>query len=94
VEKDQDGQHKHVAQIRLRVGAWQAWVFHINDSNRRRTRSPYVPPQAIGLQSVFWLTGGIDLPAMLRIEGGLNSRQINHLQQVASESHYRGQSTE
>ena len=90
--KDQAGQHKHVAQIRLQVGVWQAWVFHINDSIRRRTRSACQPPQAIGLRTVLWLPGGIDLPVTLRVECGLNSRQINHLQQVASERHYRGQS--
>ena len=34
--------------------------------------------------------GGIDLLAGLRVGGGLNSSQINHLQQNASEAHYRG----
>ena len=38
--------------------------------------------------------GGIDLPARLCMACGLNSRQINHLQRVASETHYRGQSSD
>ena len=37
-------------------------------------------------------SGGIDLPAALMVGRGLNSRQINHLQHSASETHYRGQS--
>ena len=35
--------------------------------------------------------GGIDLPAWPVAVRGLNSRQINHLQRYASETHYRGQ---
>ena len=36
--------------------------------------------------------GGFDLLARLCMACGLNSRQINHLQRIASETHYRGQS--
>jgi hypothetical protein len=35
--------------------------------------------------------GGINLPAGPQLGCGLNSRQINHLQRNASETHYRGQ---
>lgn len=47
------------------------------------------PQLADGLQAMQ--QGGIDRLARLFVGGGLNSNQINHLQQSASETHYRGQ---
>jgi hypothetical protein len=44
--------------------------------------------QFVGL--TVYQHGGIDLPARLCGACGLNYRQINHLQRIASETHYRG----
>ena len=88
---DQAHQYKHFAQVRLPAERWQNWVFHISDSKRRRTRSLFRPPQTEVCGLSCWQPGGIDLPARLFVGCGLNSRQINHLQHVASETHYRGQ---
>ena len=49
------------------------------------------PHLAGGLQAMQ--QGGIDRLARQFVGGGLNSNQINHLRQNASETHYRGQST-
>ncbi len=46
------------------------------------------PHLAGGLQAMQ--QGGIDRLARLFVGGGLNSNQINHLRQNASETHYRG----
>ena len=47
------------------------------------------PHLAGGLQAMQ--QGGIDRLARPFVGGGLNSNQINHLRQNASETHYRGQ---
>ena len=47
------------------------------------------PHLAGGLQAMQ--QGGIDRLARQFVGGGLNSNQINHLRQNASETHYRGQ---
>ncbi len=56
------------------------------------SRSLARPPRTWARGLSCWQPGGIDLPATLLVGCGLNSRQINHLQCVASETHYRGQS--
>ena len=67
-------------------------VFRISGSRRRLDRIWCRPLQATGLWFECIMLGGIDLPAGLWMACGLNSRQINHLQLSASETHYRGQS--
>ena len=90
-DQDQAHHNKHFAYIQLPERLWQDWGFHISDSKRRRTRSLFRPPQTVVCGLSCWQPGGIDLPARLFVGCGLKSRQINHLQHVASETHYRGQ---
>jgi hypothetical protein len=90
--ENQAHQHKHFASIRLPAFRWQTWVFRISVSMRRLDRLPCRPRQALACSLRAGRASGIDLPAGLWAACGLNSRQINHLQHVASETHYRGQS--
>jgi hypothetical protein len=71
------------------------WLYSQNvDSSALQYARREVP----GTRRLRAITGiGIDLPARLFVgflgafdSCGLNSRQINHLQHIASETHYRG----
>ena len=92
VHLDQFHQHNHFAQIRPPESFWRRWVFHVSGSRRRHTLLLGRPPRTRVRDLSCWQPGGIDLPATLLVGCRLNSRQINHLQRVASETHYRGQS--
>ena len=90
--QDQFHQHNHFAQIRPPAIFWRRWVFHVSGSRRRHTLLLVRPTRTRVRDLSCWQPGGIDLPATLLVGCRLNSRQINHLQRIASETHYRGQS--
>ena len=89
----QGDQHKYLVSFRLQTrGAWGFWVFRIRGSILRLDRVVCLPYTASG-EEFASNAARRHRPASVALGGrGLNSRQINHLQQSASETHYRRQS--
>jgi len=76
--------------VRRQLGGW--WLYSVSvfqSVGGSGSGAGHCGHPACNLRASF--DGGIDLPARPVAVCGLNSRQINHLQRYASETHYRGQ---